>query len=429
MNGLALCAGIGGLELGLRIAVEGYRTVGYCERDTGAASTLVARMVNQTLDQAPVWDDIETFPSEIYRGKVDIILGGYPCQPWSSCGKRQGTKDDRWIWPAIAEIIRSIKPGLILLENVPGIRNGGLHYVLRDLAAAGYNAEWDVFSCAEVGATHLRKRLFTLAYSPSFLREWALSRRDRGGRPKEAIRGSGSDLPEVVNSSDRSEQIHERPASEGWELRERIPRASGVPMADSQGVRGVRREIQEGDYDQALSGREADNPESVYARSVVDSSNVRERRKEDIRGKRREESAAQDSGGSRGRERPVAVNSGLYPRHYCPNELRDGKVKGVSCKDCPADLQEYWPPGPRETEEWREVLRRDPEIKPAVCRGPNGSAEAVDSSTLAFATDRLRLLGNAVSPLAGAFAFSCLLRRAIKVSLTDDISYDILPPE
>lgn len=161
---MALCAGVGGLSLGLRRALPTARTVGYVEREAFAAAVLVARMADSTLDQAPVWDDITTFDGRPWRGVVDIVTAGYPCQPFSVAGKRLGTKDQRHLWPHVRRIIAECEPDYVFLENVPGHINLGFSGVLEDLATLGFHAEWGVFSAAEVGATHLRKRLFCLAY-------------------------------------------------------------------------------------------------------------------------------------------------------------------------------------------------------------------------------------------------------------------------
>ena len=167
MNGLALCAGIGGMELGLKFAISGYRCVGYCEWDAYAAAVLVARMEDSALDRAPIWDDLTTFPGSLYRSKVDLISAGFPCQPFSVAGQRKGTDDVRWIWGDIARIVGDIQPRYVFLENVSGLlaHSGGFGTVLGDLAALGFDAEWGVFSAAEVGAPHLRRRVFVLAYS------------------------------------------------------------------------------------------------------------------------------------------------------------------------------------------------------------------------------------------------------------------------
>lgn len=165
-NGLALCAGYGGFELALKLLLgERYRTVCYVEKDARAASTLVARMGDKTLDAAPIWDCVETFDGKAWRGAVDIITAGFPCQPWTHAGKRLGTEDERWIWPAIRTAIADVDPGWVILENVTGLLDGGIEHVLRDLANIGFNAEWGVFSAARSGAPHIRKRVVILAYA------------------------------------------------------------------------------------------------------------------------------------------------------------------------------------------------------------------------------------------------------------------------
>lgn len=107
--GLSLCSGAGGLDLGLTIAMPGYRTVGHVERETYAAAILVARMEEATLDPAPVWDDVASFDGRPWRGAVDIITAGYPCQPFSVAGKRKGADDPRHLWPHVAHIIGEVE--------------------------------------------------------------------------------------------------------------------------------------------------------------------------------------------------------------------------------------------------------------------------------------------------------------------------------
>jgi len=164
MNGLALCAGIGGIELGLKLALgRPYRTVGYVERDSYAAAILVARMGEAALDPAPVWDDLTTFDGTTWRGRVDLVTAGFPCQPVSLAGKRLAQEDERWLWPEVARIVCGVEPQLVFLENVPGLLVRGFGDVLRDLAELGFDAEWGVFSAAGSGAPHLRRRVFILA--------------------------------------------------------------------------------------------------------------------------------------------------------------------------------------------------------------------------------------------------------------------------
>ena len=161
--GLALCAGGGGLELGLHIAEPRYRTVCYVERHGFAAATLVARMEDQALGQAPLWDDLATFDGSAWRGLVDIVSAGYPCQPFSDAGKRLGAKDPRHLWPQVARVIRECEPRRVFLENVAGHLHRGFHEVARELEGLGYRVAAGLFSAAQVGASHLRQRLFVLA--------------------------------------------------------------------------------------------------------------------------------------------------------------------------------------------------------------------------------------------------------------------------
>ena len=161
---LSLCSGIGGLDLGYS-AATGSRTVCYVEREAFAAATLVARMEDSTLEDAPIWDDLKTFDGKPWRGKVDTVIAGFPCQAVSIAGKRDGQDDERWLWDDVARIIREVGPRKVFLENVSGILSLGCGDVLRDLALLGFDAQWCVFRASEVGAPQDRKRWFCLAYS------------------------------------------------------------------------------------------------------------------------------------------------------------------------------------------------------------------------------------------------------------------------
>lgn len=114
---------------------------------------------------------------------VDLICGGFPCQPHSVAGKRKGTGDARWLWPEFARVVAALRPALVFIENVPGLRTSGLRDVLCDLARLGFDAEWDSFSAAEVGAPHRRRRIFILAYAQrERLRNQPGRRRRPGGQ-------------------------------------------------------------------------------------------------------------------------------------------------------------------------------------------------------------------------------------------------------
>ena len=115
------------------------------------------------LDPAPIYTDLKTFPSEVFRGAVDIITGGYPCQPFSQAGKRQGKEDPRHLWPYIRNHVDTIRPTRCLFENVEGHISLGLSTVISDLEEDGYRTAWGIFSAEEVGAHHQRKRVFIMA--------------------------------------------------------------------------------------------------------------------------------------------------------------------------------------------------------------------------------------------------------------------------
>jgi DNA (cytosine-5)-methyltransferase 1 len=116
------------------------------------------------LDAAPIWTDVKTFPYREFCGKVDILSGGYPCQPFSTAGKRLGADDPRHLWPFIADGIAAMRPEWCFFENVEGHISLGLSNVIEDLAGMGYRTAWGIFSAAEVGAPHQRKRVFILAH-------------------------------------------------------------------------------------------------------------------------------------------------------------------------------------------------------------------------------------------------------------------------
>ena len=164
-RGLALCAGAGGLELGLSLALPGYRAVCWVERDAYAASSLVARMEEAALDDAPVWSDLAAFDGRPWRGAVDIVTAGWPCQPFSVSGKRRGSADERHLWPHVRRVLVETGAPLLFAENVPGHVSLGLDVVRADLQDLGYDVEAGLFSAAETGAPHERRRLFLLAHA------------------------------------------------------------------------------------------------------------------------------------------------------------------------------------------------------------------------------------------------------------------------
>ncbi len=165
MNELALFAGGGGSILAGQIL--GWRTVCAVEIDPGARSVMLNRQ-RDVLERFPIWDDIKTFDGRAWRGHVDVITGGFPCQDISQCGRGAGIDGERsGLWVEMARVICEVKPILVVVENSPMLTSRGLGRVLSDLAGMGMDARWGVFRASSVGAAHHRSRLYMVAYSNS----------------------------------------------------------------------------------------------------------------------------------------------------------------------------------------------------------------------------------------------------------------------
>lgn len=160
---VSLCTGYGGLELGLEIAGLALSPLVYVEREAYAAATLVARMEEQALPAAPVWDCVDTFDAKPLHGIVDGLVGGYPCTSFSVAGKREGLKSKLNLWPHFARIIRECKPRWCFLENVANHLNLGFDVVARELQEMDYRVAAIPCQAADVGAPQKRERLFILA--------------------------------------------------------------------------------------------------------------------------------------------------------------------------------------------------------------------------------------------------------------------------
>ena len=165
MNELHLFAGCGGGILGGILL--GHTCICAVEIEEYRRNVLLQRQRDGMLPRFPIWDDVRTFDGKPWRGKVDCICGGFPCQDISSANPNAvgitGAKSG--LWKEYKRIISEIKPTLVFIENSPNLRLRGLDVVLEDLAEVGYDATWDIFSAAASGADHIRKRMFILAYS------------------------------------------------------------------------------------------------------------------------------------------------------------------------------------------------------------------------------------------------------------------------
>lgn len=165
MSILSLCSGIGGVELGLKLAVPNSRTICYCEREKYCIQILAKRIKEGFLDDAPIWSDVGTFDGKPWCGKVSCIAASYPCQPFSTAGKKLGKEDERWLWPDIARIVREVQPEWCFFENVSAHLRMGFEQVHDDLREMGYRVAAGLFTAKEVDAGHERERLFILAHT------------------------------------------------------------------------------------------------------------------------------------------------------------------------------------------------------------------------------------------------------------------------
>ncbi|MFC4102869.1 DNA cytosine methyltransferase [Paenibacillus xanthanilyticus] len=166
MNALSLFSGIGGIDLAGEAV--GIKTIAFCERE---------RFPQQVLEKhwpgVPIYDDVRTLTKArletdgILRPDrtIDLISAGYPCQPFSHAGKREGEKDDRHLWPEVNRLLQEIRPRWFLGENVAGHISLGLDTVLSDLENAGYDAQAFVIPASAVSASHQRERVFILGYT------------------------------------------------------------------------------------------------------------------------------------------------------------------------------------------------------------------------------------------------------------------------
>ena len=159
MNELALFAGAGGGILGGKLL--GWRTVCAVEWEQYPASVLCARQNDGLLPPFPIWDDVQTFDGKPWRGIVDVVSGGFPCQDISAAGKGTGIDGERsGMWREMARIIHEVRPRYAFVENSPMLTSRGLGRVLGDLATMGFDARWGVLGAVDVGANHQRDRIW-----------------------------------------------------------------------------------------------------------------------------------------------------------------------------------------------------------------------------------------------------------------------------
>lgn len=343
-----LCSGYGGFELALR--PWGVRTVAHVERDSYAASILMERMEQERLDQAPIWDDIDTFDGEPWCGRVDILTAGFPCQPFSAAGARRGLDDDRWLWPSIARIVAQVRPRFVVLENVPPVVRHGVPAVLSDLAQLGFDAEWGLYSAADVGAPHRRQRWWCVAYTASS--RWAQDRLYDTGNSGTPI---SSGISGNVGLGDSSVADTNSGDSAPWDRSRKNERSRR------------RTNIQSGSDD--VADTEGDGISEIITES--------------------DSRTDADRSSSRTRPtRPVAVASATE--------------RGIGKNDIRAGTKRVFPPTRDDTEGWATWITEG-RPQPVVCRDTDGPPTGL--------ADALHLGGNGLVPQTATAAIRQLLER------------------
>jgi len=226
VNELALFAGAGGGILGGLLL--GWRTVCAVELDAYCRSVLLARQRDGLLQRFPIWDDIRTFNGHPWRGHVDVVSGGFPCQDISCAGRGAGLAGERsGLWFEMFRVIGEVRPAYVFAENSPMLRTRGLDVVLKGLAELGYDAAWGVLGAWHVGAPHRRNRMWIVAAHPRPLQATRLRRRCRNGRHTEnARRADGNAHGERKRCAQH--EPAKRAGDAGDALRQQSGRSRGV---------------------------------------------------------------------------------------------------------------------------------------------------------------------------------------------------------
>jgi len=250
VNELHLFAGAGGGILGGQLL--GHTCVCAVELEPYCRRVLLQRQRDGCLPKFPIWDDVRTFDGRPWRGLVDVVCGGFPCQDISAAGRGEGITGERsGLWREMARIVGEVRPRYVFVENSPVLTSRGLGVVLGDLAAMGFDARWGVLGADDAGAPHIRKRIWILAHTQHD--RLSVGRRDADScscRPERIgvsghdASGGGVEASSVVASPPQERQ-------RTWRTRGLDSGGAGeselalhdVPNADGAGCREQRRTI------------------------------------------------------------------------------------------------------------------------------------------------------------------------------------------
>jgi len=415
-NVISFCTGYGGLEIGIRRAGVDIRTVCNVEIETFAQANLVAKIEEGRMDQSVIYSDLKTFPASIFRGKIHGITGGYPCQPFSSAGKRKGEEDPRHLWPYIRKHVRAIRPLWCFFENVRGHTSMGLWRVLSDLEEDGYETEWGLFSAEETGAPHQRIRCFILAKLPDTRSPYSREVQLTEGRTEEDAKEQESNC----NGDQRGARQLGNPASlrphrgsencEGEQsevLGERL-KSDELGNAKHDGLHGDSFSGGSGkDSERSEKGKEA-SKQSSGASGQEDLRHLQGAELAHPASRQPRQSQArnrgQDTSGGSEEELGDTAGEGLEGRARASVQ---GGSEGLACTDG-GSATTQWPARPGEEQyEWEEprVTEAQSELGGTI----DGTKSGVDAT--ANRVDRLRLLGNGVVPQTAELAWRTLWKQ------------------
>ena len=375
---LSICTGYGGIELGLS-AVGDFEPVGYVENEITAATILAKRMEEGSFPKAPIWSDLRTFDGRPWRGRVDLITGGFPCQPFSVAGVRRGADDPRNMYPEVERLAEELGYPTLFLENVPGILQYYYETIRPGLQGMGYTVTEGLFTAAETGAPHKRQRLFILAYT----RHPELQGRVEG---TEGCEGStlGEPAPQGSELAHPSGLGRARQIEDGELGREERPTLSDQGLAPPKSVDEVTSGPIGGRAGQpkeetGSDGSHLADPERIGTQVLVEG-----------------------EGGQSGQPR-------LGSEELAPTGSEglqgDGPTGMHGSAQAPFTLPLY-PPGPDDYEGWTHLLDVLPQVEPTFCRDAYGPTPGVDG--------RLRATGNGVVPAVAAFAWRYLTEEVKK---------------
>lgn len=407
---LSICTGGGGLDLGIELAIPGARSVCMVEREAFAVAHLVSAMEQGLLHPAPIWSDARTFNGRSWRGCVDGLVGGIPCQPHSLAGRKQGSLDERDLWTDARRIIVQSRAWFVLIENVGGMLSAGADEVAgaervwRDLLKLGFSIEIGLFTAAEVRASHERERVFILGVA------------DPGCDEPGEGRGNSGEVRCVQEAQRRPE--HGAPLFSGG----RPELADALGDRGSSGVSATARRFGQPtepavalDAGRALVHAECSKrwPDIVGGYRPDGDNNGRHQKAGRVRKpsalvvdtsvvRRREGRATAEL---RSRRDAVSGADSELVHTECIGQQRfeRGSEQGfVATERVP-----LFPPGPSDLRGWASLLASSPELEPAFRRVADGLASRLDVGRV----DRLRMLGNGVVPLQAAYAFRTLATR------------------